>query len=84
MKLNHYIYTLLFVCIALVSSCQNDALNAGASTLDTEDHISVKSDTFSVSSSLQECTAIYLTPDSFLLGECDTHFGTIKADILTL
>ena len=83
MKLNHYIYTLLFVCIALVSSCQNDVLNAGASTLDTEDHISVKSDTFSVSSSLQECTAIYLTPDSFLLGECDTHFGTIKADILT-
>ena len=41
MKLNQYIYTLLFVCIALVSSCQNDVLNAGASTLGTEDHISV-------------------------------------------
>ena len=27
--------------------------------------------------------AISLTPDSFLLGECETHFGTLKADILT-
>lgn len=83
MKLNRNIYSILFVCIAILFSCQNDVLNAGASTLDTEDQISVKSDTFAVSSSLQECSAIYLTPDSFLLGECDTHFGTIKADILT-
>jgi hypothetical protein len=26
--------------------------------------------------------SIAFTPDSFLLGECDTHFGTIQADIL--
>ena len=76
------IYIVLFSFLVFFSSCKNDVLNAGASTLDTEDEIRVKSDTFAFASSLQECTPIYLTPDSFLLGECDTHFGTIKADIL--
>ncbi|MBR5854931.1 MAG: DUF4270 domain-containing protein [Paludibacteraceae bacterium] len=83
MKLNNLIYTTLFIYLAFFASCQNDALNAGASALDREDEIRVESDTFSVLSSLQKCSALQLTPDSFLLGECDTHFGTIKADILT-
>jgi hypothetical protein len=48
-----------------------------------DNDIRVMSDTFSVASQLDSCVAISLTPDSFLLGECDTHFGTIKADILT-
>lgn len=83
MKLSSLIYILFFFCVAVLSGCKNDVLNAGASALETEDEIRVKSDTFSVVSSLQKCAAISLTPDSFLLGECDTHFGTIKADILT-
>lgn len=83
MKLNTSIFTLFLVFVTIVSGCKNDVLDAGASTLETQDEIRVKSDTFSVVSSLQKCAAISLTPDSFLLGECDTHFGTIKADILT-
>lgn len=63
-------------------SCNDDTVSAGASALSPEDGIRVKSDTFSVSSALEASTAISLTPDSFLLGECDTHFGTIKADVL--
>ena len=57
--------------------------NAGSSILAEKDEIKVKADTFGVRSSLDSCAAITLTPDSFLLGECDTHFGTMKADILT-
>ena len=71
-----------FVCVLLWQGCQNDLLSAGGSTLSQGDEISVKSDTFSVESTLKSCPAISLTPDSFLLGECDTHFGTIRADIL--
>ena len=82
MKRNYIIY-ILISCIALFSSCQNNMLNAGASSLDQQDEIRVMADTFLLSSALKECAAIRFTPDSFLLGECDTRFGTIKADILT-
>ena len=58
-------------------------LGAGASGLGEQDAISVKADTFVVSSVLGESAAINISPDSFLLGECDTHFGTIHADVLT-
>lgn len=69
--------------VTLVASCQPESLDAGASALQEADDIRVKADTFPLSSHLAKCAAISLTPDSFLLGECDTHFGTIKADILT-
>lgn len=82
MKRNYIIY-IVISCIALLSSCQNNMLNAGASSLDQQDEIRVMADTFLLTSTLQECAAIRFTPDSFLLGECDTRFGTIKADILT-
>lgn len=82
MKSSNITFILFFICFSVLSGCKNDVLNAGASALEQEDEIRVKSDTFSVTSSLQKCAAISLTPDSFLLGECDTHFGTIKADIL--
>lgn len=82
MKSSNITFILFFICFSVLAGCKNDVLNAGASALDQEDEIRVKSDTFSVASSLQKCAAISLTPDSFLLGECDTHFGTIKADIL--
>lgn len=80
---NNIISILLLLAIAIVSCNENNSINgAGASTLPNDD-IKVMSDTFAVSSHLDSCVAISLTPDSFLLGECDTHFGTIKADILT-
>jgi hypothetical protein len=75
--------TILLLLATLVVGCQeNNSISAGASTLPDND-IRVMSDTFAVTSQLDSCVAISLTPDSFLLGECDTHFGTIKADILT-
>ena len=79
----NFLYFLLIAFVATWVGCTDDATNAGASALLEEDNIQVKADTFAVASELKACTAISLTPDSFLLGECDTHFGTIKADILT-
>ena len=80
---NKPLITILLLLAIIVVGCQeNNSISAGASTLQDND-IRVMSDTFSVTSQLDSCVAISLTPDSFLLGECDTHFGTIKADILT-
>jgi hypothetical protein len=64
-------------------NCTGDNSSTGGSILSEEDRIKVKSDTFGVASALDSCKAIVLTPDSFLLGDCETHFGSIKADILT-
>lgn len=71
------------VFVFAMSSCKDDVANAGASSLQDTDDICVLADTFPLSSSIAACEAITMTADSFLLGECDTHYGTIKADILT-
>lgn len=68
--------------VALLTACKNDLNNAGMSTLTDEDQIVVNIDTFQVSSALKEVDYIYSVPDSFLLGECDTPFGTIRADVM--
>lgn len=81
-KNNAIITLLVLVLVALVSCNENNSVSAGASTLPDAD-IRVMADTFRVSSLLDTTTvAISLTPDSFLLGECETHFGAIRADIL--
>jgi hypothetical protein len=82
MRINHIASVLLLAFFWIFQGCQNESPDAGVSTLSQEDEIRVKVDTFDVVSVLDSCAAIALTPDSFLLGECDTHFGTIKADIL--
>lgn len=78
-----WIVGIVSIFLVVLSSCENNMAGAGSSILSDKDDIQVKSDTFGVVSALDSCAAITLTPDSFLLGECDTHFGTIKADILT-
>ena len=83
MRNNWVVGIVVLTCLSLFSSCNGDTHSAGESILSEEDRIKVKSDTFGVVSALDSCMAIALTPDSFLLGECETHFGTIKADILT-
>ncbi len=76
--------TLLFFILALaLSACKDDVLNTGASVLPAEDEIVVCVDTFSIKSSLLQADSIYSSPDSMLLGECDSKFGTIHGDILT-
>ena len=82
MNLKNILYAMLVVLTMGMCSCDN-IIGAGASALLPEDGIRVKADTFSVVSTLEAGSAIAITPDSFLLGECDTHFGTIKADILS-
>lgn len=77
------IIALLAALGVLLVGCKDDTSTAGATSLQDKDVIRVKADTFSVKSNLRKCEALMLTPDSFLLGECDTRFGTIKADILT-
>ena len=82
MRINHIASVVLLAFVLIFQGCQTDSPNAGMSTLSQEDEIKVELDVFGVESTLDSCAAIALTPDSFLLGECDTHFGTIKADIL--
>ena len=82
MNFKNLVNTLLVVLAMGMCACDS-VVGAGASALLPEDGIRVKADTFAVTSSLQVGAAIAMTPDSFLLGECDTHFGTVKADILT-
>lgn len=82
-KFNRIYTLLLFTAIAIISCTPDNSTSAGSSILTPSDEIEVKADTFAVQSRLDSCVAISLTPDSFLLGECETHFGAIKADILT-
>lgn len=77
------IILLIFSFITLLS-CDSDVANAGAIVLsDGRSDITVKSDKFGVISAIDSLDIISLTPDSFLLGECETNFGVIQADIFT-
>lgn len=69
--------------LILFNSCKDDVVNAGASVLKSEDSIIVRADTFSLTSSLVHSGAITSTPDSFLLGELDSKYGHLHADLLT-
>lgn len=77
------IYSLITLIMGLVCcvSC-DDSITAGSQLLDKSEYIIVGCDTFLTSSALTQAHDIYTTPDSFLLGECDSRFGTIHADIL--
>lgn len=75
---------ILFICALLVSltACKDDMASSGMSVIPDDDAIVVNVDTFGVTSALMQADFIYSAPDSFLLGECDSRFGTIHADIL--
>lgn len=76
-------FLLLVVLLISFSSCKNDVITAGSAVLETEDSIIVRADTFSLTSSLVHGEAITATPDSFLLGELDSKYGHLHADLLT-
>ena len=67
----------------LLSGCKSDLADTGSGVLDDQDAIIVKADTFSLRSGLAECSHIITSPDSFLLGELDTRYGVLRADVLT-
>ncbi len=67
----------------LLYGCKGDIADAGSGVLDDGDAIVVKADTFSLNSGIVECRHIISSPDSFLLGEIETKYGILRADILT-
>lgn len=75
----------VFICLtALVwSSCSTDSATAGSGVLEGSDKVIVGSETFPLTSNLRQGEYIYTTPDSFLIGECETMFGSLHADLLT-
>ena len=77
-----HLYILLLLC-AVFSGCKNDSQSAGGSVLEKEDEIWVRADTFPIRSSLLKMDSIVSMPDSFLLGEMVSTYGTLHADILT-
>ncbi len=74
---------LLAFLLIVFSSCKDDVVSAGASVLKSEDSVIVRADTFSLTSCLVRGTAVTATPDSFLIGELDSKYGHLHADLLT-
>ena len=68
---------------ALMASCDTDLAGIGSSILTPGDSIVVKADTFSLNSRIDSSSAIVSLPDSALLGELESDYGTIRAEILT-
>lgn len=75
--------SLLAILLISFSSCKNDVVSAGAAVLSGEDSLVVRADTFSLTSALVRGKAIAVTPDSFMLGELDSKYGHLHADVLT-
>ena len=82
MKNSWILYLLILINFVAFQSCDGDE-KVGSSILTEEDEIVVKSEIFKIKSGLNLYPEVSFSPDSFLLGECDTHFGTIRADLLT-
>lgn len=80
--------SVLFLSVAacicwLLSSCKGDSDFAGGSMIDEQTTISAYADTFLVTSHLIQPKGIISSPDSFLLGEVETGYGTMHAEVLT-
>ncbi len=75
--------SLLAILLISFSSCKNDVVTAGSAVLSGKDSLVVRADTFSLTSSLVRGKAIAVTPDSFMLGELDSKYGHLHADVLT-
>ena len=67
----------------LMAGCKDDLARTGSSILDPGDSIVVIADTFEISSRIDTSGAIVSLPDSMLLGEIETDYGTMRAQILT-
>ncbi len=77
------VFSLLAVLLICLSSCKNDVISAGSAIMQSEDSIIVRADTFTLTSSIVRGRAVAATPDSFMLGELDSKYGHLHADILT-
>jgi len=66
-----------------MTACKDDELGTGSGILAPSDSIVVISDTFKLISRIDTSAAIVSKPDSMLLGEIETDYGTVRAQILT-
>lgn len=79
-------FTFIWVLVAFaccLAACKDDVSNTGESILEPSDQIIVMADTFDVLSAIDSYPAITSQADSFLLGEIETMYGTLRASILT-
>lgn len=76
-------FLIFSVLVLVLTGCKNDIAHVGEGMLDAEDNIVVLADTFPLSSKIGSSDAIVSNLDSALLGEIETDYGTLKADILT-
>ena len=81
LNVRNYIFGTIAFLLTLLAGCTSNGSEKGI--LDDNEKILVGCDTFSLSSRLRAGDYIYTTPDSFLLGECETLFGTLHTDVLT-
>lgn len=70
------------LCVVL-TACKTDLPGVGSGVLDDDDLILVCGDTFALASAIDSCQSIISSPDSFLLGELETDYGIVRADLLT-
>lgn len=77
------VYALIFLVSVLLSGCKNDLASAGHDVLPEDDAIFVYLDTFHITSQLDSCGSLISTPDSFLVGELETGYGVLRAEVLT-
>lgn len=73
----------LAVLVCCWTACKNDAAGTGSGILDDRDSIVVFADTFELASRIDTSSAIVSRPDSTLLGEIETSYGTMRAQVLT-
>lgn len=67
----------------MLVGCDSDKATIGSDILPPDDQIVVMVDTFRLSSDIDAMGHIFSQPDSFLLGEIETTYGTLRADVLT-
>ena len=75
--------SILMLIACCWTACKDDVTSAGSAVLDEDDAVIVRVDTFPVVSMIDSCDAIISRADSFLLGELETDFGSVRGSILT-
>ena len=83
MKNKQFFILVLSVIACCWTACKDDLASTGSSVLAPSDSIKVIADTFELVSRIDTSAAITSRPDSMLLGEIETDYGTMRAEILT-
>ena len=83
MRINPIYCCLLLLLATAFTGCKDDTASAGSSVLEKEDEILVRADTFPVHTALIKVDSMVSMPDSFLLGEMVSSYGTLHTEILT-